>query len=204
MLRTWTHLALASLALAQGDLLALLQSQPDLSTLLDFVSLVPGLAANLAESTNITIIAPTNQAFANVPRDIPEGQAIANRNVSSIEGLLANHVFAGFYPSSLLSEVPTFAQTRLNTSLRNDVQPFTETPTGQYNGVVLNDGVVNILSGELTVSNVIQSVSTSPSLAPLALLIRTIGYHAGRRDRNPRSRHRHVIRTSATIVHSPR
>ncbi|SMQ47902.1 unnamed protein product [Zymoseptoria tritici ST99CH_3D1] len=156
MLRTFILSALASLAFAQGDLVALLQSQPDLSTLLDFVQLVPGLANTLSQATNITIIAPTNQAFDNVPTEVPEGQAIVNRNVSSIEGLLVNHVFAGYYPSSLLSEVPTFAQTLLNTSYRNEFQPFTETPSGQYNGLVLNGENVNILSGELTVSNVIQ------------------------------------------------
>lgn len=164
MLRTFILSALASLAFAQGDLVALLQSQPDLSTLLDFVQLVPGLANTLSQATNITIIAPTNQAFDNVPTEVPEGQAIVNRNVSSIEGLLVNHVFAGYYPSSLLSEVPTFAQTLLNTSYRNEFQPFTETPSGQYNGLVLNGENVNILSGELTVSNVIQGVSRAAIL----------------------------------------
>lgn len=156
-------LATASMVIAQGNLVAFLHSQPDLSTLLDFIQLVPDLANTLAESTNITILAPTNQAFENVPENIPEGQAIANRNVSSIAGLLANHVFRGLYPSSQLTEVPTFAQSLLNTSFRNDVQPFTNTNGGQYNGLVLNGGNINVLSGELTVSNVIRGVRTKVS-----------------------------------------
>ncbi|KAJ3940652.1 uncharacterized protein N0V96_009663 [Colletotrichum fioriniae] len=149
---------MAGVSMAQGDIAALLASQPDLSTLLELVSLVPGLADTLASSSNITIVAPTNQAFANVPRDIPEGEAIEYRNNTiAIGALLANHVFKGVYPSNVITEVPTFAQTLLDGSYIDYRQPFSNFTGGAYNGLVKNGKDVCILSGEQTISTVTQA-----------------------------------------------
>ena len=116
---------MAGSCLAQGDIAALLASQDDLSTLLELVGLVDGLADTLSSASNITIVAPTNQAFANVPRDIPEGQAIELRNdTTAIGALLANHVFKGVYPSNAITDVPTFAQTLVDSSYITERQPF--------------------------------------------------------------------------------
>ena len=150
---------MAGSCLAQGDIVALLQSQPDLSTLLELVGLVDGLADTLASSSNITIFAPTNQAFANVPRDIPEGEAIEFRNNTiAIGALLSNHVFKGVYPSNVITEVPTFAQTLLDISFIDNRQPFSNFTGGAYNGLVKNGDEVCILSGEQTISTVTQAV----------------------------------------------
>lgn len=158
-LSLWSSVLMAGSCLAQGDIVALLQSQPDLSTLLELVSLVDGLADTLASSSNITIVAPTNQAFANVPRDIPEGEAIEYRNDTiAIGALLANHVFKGVYPSNVISDVPTFAQTLLDISYTNERQPFSNFTGGAYNGLVKNGKDVCIISGEQTVSTVTEAV----------------------------------------------
>ncbi|KAL4406721.1 hypothetical protein CABS03_11160 [Colletotrichum abscissum] len=149
---------MAGVSMAQGDIAALLASQPDLSTLLELVSLVPGLADTLASSSNITIVAPTNQAFANVPRDVPEGEAIEYRNNTiAIGALLANHVFKGVYPSNVITDVPTFAQTLLDISYIDYRQPFSNFTGGAYNGLVKNGEDVCILSGEQTISTVTQA-----------------------------------------------
>ncbi|UQC91529.1 uncharacterized protein CLUP02_17065 [Colletotrichum lupini] len=149
---------MAGVSMAQGDIAALLASQPDLSTLLELVSLVPGLADTLASSSNITIVAPTNQAFANVPRDVPEGEAIEYRNNTiAIGALLANHVFKGVYPSNVITDVPTFAQTLLDISYIDYRQPFSNFAGGAYNGLVKNGEDVCILSGEQTISTVTQA-----------------------------------------------
>jgi len=58
-------LFLAALCTAQGDLASVLQSQPDLSTLLDLVVLA-NLTDTLSAASNITIVAPTNDAFADL------------------------------------------------------------------------------------------------------------------------------------------
>lgn len=152
---------MAGPGLAQGDIAALLGSQPDLSTLLELVGLVDGLADTLAASSNITIFAPTNQAFANVPRDIPEGEAIEFRNNTiAVGALLANHVFKGVYPSDVITDIPIFAQTLLDISYIDNRQPFSNFTGGAYNGLVKNGDNVCVLSGEQTISTVTEAVCT--------------------------------------------
>jgi hypothetical protein len=157
----WSAILMAGSAYAQGDIVALLKSQDDLSTLLELVGLVDGLADKLAAASNITIVAPTNQAFAEVPRDTPEGQAIENKNDTiAIGALLANHVFKGVYPSNVITDIPTFAQTLLDSSYVNAIQPFSNFTGGAYNGLVKNGKDVCVLSGEETISTVTAAVSS--------------------------------------------
>lgn len=151
-------LALTTPILAQGDLLTLLRSDPDLSTLASLIQLT-NLNTTLSTSNNITIVAPTNRAFSQVPRDIPEGVAIENRNSTAVSALLSNHVFQGLYPPSLIGDIPTFGQTLVNSTFFSDVQPFSGFTDGQYNGLVRNGEDVEILSGELSVSRVVEAVS---------------------------------------------
>ena len=160
-LSLWSPILLAGSALAQGDLAGLLASQDDLSTLLDLVKFVPGLADKLASASNITIFAPTNAAFAAVPRNVPEGEAIEWKNDTiAVGALLANHVFKGVYPSSVITDIPTFAQTLLDGSYINYRQPFGNFTGGMYNGLVKNGKDVCVLSGEQTISTVTQAVSS--------------------------------------------
>lgn len=156
----WACALMAGTSLTQGDLGALLSSQADLSTLLELVGLIDGLADTLSAASNITIFAPTNEAFAAVPRDIPEGEAIEYKNdTAAIGALLANHVFKGVYPAEVITDIPTFAQTLLNGSYVNAIQPFSDFTGGAYNGLVKNGDDVCVLSGEQTISNVIQAAS---------------------------------------------
>jgi len=161
---------MAGSSLAQGDLGALLASQDDLSTLLELVGLVDGLAETLSAASNITIFAPTNQAFANVPRDIPEGEAVEYRNNTiAIGALLANHVFKGVYPAEVITHVPTFAQTLLDSSYVDFRQPFSNFTGGAYNGLVKNGEDVCVLSGEQTISTVTQAVRNPISPSSIAM-----------------------------------
>ncbi|EDU42841.1 Secreted and surface protein containing fasciclin-like repeats [Pyrenophora tritici-repentis] len=154
----WTYAFMVGSSLAQGDLGALLASQDDLSTLLELVGLVDGLAETLSAASNITIFAPTNQAFADVPRDVPEGEAVEYRNNTiAIAALLANHVFKGVYPAEVITDVPTFAQTLLDSSYEDYRQPFSNFTGGAYNGLVKNGEDVCVLSGEQTISTVTQA-----------------------------------------------
>lgn len=188
----WSPLLMAGSCLGQGDIAALLKSQPDLSTLLELVGLVDGLADKLASSSNITIFAPTNQAFAEVPRDVPEGEAIEFRNNTiAIGALLANHVFKGVYPSNVITDIPTFAQTLLDISYIDYRQPFSNFTGGAYNELVKNGDDVCVISGEQTISTVteadiklgegitIHKVDTVLSFgAPLQLFTYRAGYTA--------------------------
>jgi uncharacterized surface protein with fasciclin (FAS1) repeats len=157
----WSCMFMTGSCLAQGDLAALLASQSDLSTLLELVGLVPGLAEKLSSASNITIMAPTNQAFAQVPRNEPEGEAVELRNDTiAVSALLANHVFKGVYPSNVITNTPTFAQTLLDDTYISARQPFSNFTGGAYNGLVKNGKDVCILSGEQTISTVTQAVRT--------------------------------------------
>ncbi|KAE8863869.1 hypothetical protein PTNB29_03833 [Pyrenophora teres f. teres] len=154
----WTYAFMAGSSLAQGDLGALLASQDDLSTLLELFGLLDGLAETLSVASNITIFAPTNQAFANIPRDIPEGEAVEYRNNTvAIGALLANHVFKGVYPAELITDIPTFAQTLLDSSYVDYRQPFSNFTGGAYNGLVKNGEDVCVLSGEQSISTVTEA-----------------------------------------------
>jgi len=75
-----------------------------------------------------------------------------------VAALLRNHVFQGYYPSSEIGEVPTFAQTLVQPSEQNTIQPFTAITGGQYNGLIKNGDDINVLSGEFTVSKVTEAV----------------------------------------------
>jgi uncharacterized surface protein with fasciclin (FAS1) repeats len=157
-LSLWSPVLIAGSCLAQGDLAGLLKSQPGLSTLLELVSLVDGLAETLSSASNITILAPTNEAFAKVPRDTPEGQAVELRNDTiAVSALLANHVFKGVYPSSVITNIPTFGQTLLDGSYISAIQPFSNFTGGAYNELVKNGKDVCIISGEQTISTVIKA-----------------------------------------------
>ncbi|KAH7014256.1 FAS1 domain-containing protein, partial [Microdochium trichocladiopsis] len=154
----WSAILMAGSVMAQGDIVKLLQSQPDLSTLLELASLIDGLPAKLSGSTNITIFAPTNEAFAKVPRDIPEGEAIEYKNNTiAIGALLANHVFKGIYPASAASDTPIFVQSLLDDTYVDFRQPFSNFTGGQYNGIVRDGNNVCVLSGELGVSKVVEA-----------------------------------------------
>ncbi|KAF5966951.1 transforming growth factor-beta-induced ig-h3 [Fusarium coicis] len=145
--------ALASAVIAQSDLASILSSQSDLSTLAELLALVPDIAETLASASNITIFAPTNEAFASVPLDIPEGEAISQRNDTiAIGALLSNHVFKGYYPAKVATDIPVFVQSLLDSSFVNYRQPFGNFTGGQYNGIVKDGDDVVVISGEETLS----------------------------------------------------
>ncbi|KAG7419570.1 hypothetical protein LZL87_008516 [Fusarium oxysporum] len=150
--------ALASAVVAQSDLASILSSQSDLSTLAELLALVPDIAETLASASNITIFAPTNDAFASVPRDIPEGEAISQRNDTiAIGALLSNHVFKGYYPAKVATDIPVFVQSLLDSSFVNYRQPFGNFTGGQYNGIVKDGDDVVVISGEETLSYVTEA-----------------------------------------------
>ena len=155
----WLLCLLAPFTHAQGDLAGLLQTQPELSTLLDLVTLTD-LNDTLSTMSNITIMAPTNSAFeALLQMNIPESEAVRNRNVTTVAALLRNHVWRGLYPSDVVSDIPTFVQSFVTPDERNDVQPFTSITGGQYNGIVRNGDGITLISGELSLSEVVMAVS---------------------------------------------
>lgn len=148
-------------ALAQTPSLPqLIQSQPDLSLLADALTIVPDLAATLAGSKNITILAPTNAAFETLLAGglNAENQAIETRDPDGVSTLLAYHVLNGTFLSTDFTSVPTYVNTVFDQKYSIFDTIRTNVTEGQNVGLVLNGEKATIISGELQTSNVIEAV----------------------------------------------
>ncbi|TKX25193.1 fasciclin domain-containing protein 3 [Elsinoe australis] len=150
-------LPFAALAAAQSPLVDLLSSQPDLSSLLDILTITPELVNTLSNANNITIFAPVNSAFAAIPPDTAEGVAISTRDPNGTSTLLNYHVLQGSYPSSAFQETPLYYPTLFdNRSIIFD-NPRTNVTGGQNVGLFRNGSQFQVVRGELQTSNVIQA-----------------------------------------------
>lgn len=159
-----TGLFLLSIPLvaAQNALVDLLGTQPDLSTLADALSIVPDLVGVLGNATNITILAPVNDAFARVSNDTAEGLALSTRDANGTAALLSYHVLNGSYPSSSFTDVATYYSTLFNQDALIMGTVRTNVTAGQNLGLVRDGGNYTIISGELQTSNVVQAASALP------------------------------------------
>ncbi|KAI3401075.1 hypothetical protein diail_219 [Diaporthe ilicicola] len=151
-----TLLALAAGAHAQ-DLVAALQADPELSTLLGAISAVPGLADKLDAAENITIFAPVNNAFAAVDPASAAGQAIGSHDVNGIASVLSYHVVPATIPSSAITVTPQFVPTLLTPENVIGGAPATLVTPAQNLGAQLNGSSVILRSGNLATSTVTQA-----------------------------------------------
>lgn len=116
-----TLAALASFAVAQEsqDLNATLSGNEQLSNLTTFLGMAPQLLAALGNATNITILAPSNEAFASF------ANSSAAADVATDPGLLAAvlqyHVLNGTYSASQITNQSTFIPTLLQNSTYSNV-----------------------------------------------------------------------------------
>lgn len=161
-----------TLAFCQS-LVEIVQSQPDLGTLLVALKAVPRFTEHLAAASDVTIHAPTNDAFIKTPQRSPLGEALAQAAMATpeslapkavrqgIRALLAYHVLKGSYPASAAMKTPKFVPTMLDSSYIVDGMPVTNATGGQNVGIMMGqDGGVEIISGGLAKSKVVQAVST--------------------------------------------
>jgi uncharacterized surface protein with fasciclin (FAS1) repeats len=151
-----TILASAS---AQG-LLGALQADPDLSTLVEVIGIVPGLASTLNSSSDITILAPTNEAFEILFNDPlnAENLAIEERIANATNILLDYHVIRGQYPSSAFEQIPTFVSTLFTNELTYFGNARTNVTDGQHLGLYTADGAARVLCGDLEYVEVVEAV----------------------------------------------
>lgn len=181
-----TFLAAAAtfaVALAQDappELAAALNSTEELSQLNTLLGGFPDLLSMLANATDITILAPSNDAFSTFLQS-PENQAAAADN-GTLMALLSYHVLNGTVMSMNITSTPTFVASLLSN------ETYTNVTGGQRVGARLvggDDGTATIISGlgsrsnvttaDVAVSNgvvhIIDSVLTIPqSVSDTALL----------------------------------
>ncbi|KAF2167225.1 hypothetical protein M409DRAFT_54411 [Zasmidium cellare ATCC 36951] len=167
-------LSLLNLTTCQS-LVELIQSQPDLTTLLTALNAVPRFTNHLASLHDITILAPTNAAFAKVPPRSPLGEALAQAALATpenpapgpvragIRALLAYHVLKGVYPASSAGETPVFVPTVLDSSFEVGGVSVANVSGGQNVGVKADGGGVEIISGGLAMSRVVQADIQAPN-----------------------------------------
>lgn len=110
-------LAVASLVIAQEgnttsqDLNSTLVSQSNLSNLTSFLNLNPQLVEQLNNANNITILAPSDEAFAELTNS-DAGQALTS-DPGLVAALLQYHILNGTIYASNISNTSTFVPTLL-------------------------------------------------------------------------------------------
>ncbi|KAH6616559.1 FAS1 domain-containing protein [Boeremia exigua] len=155
MLSKVSLLAFASAVLAQTNgtvpsLTEALNSSSQLTSLSGVLGL-PGLGQlvqALGSAQNITILAPSNEAFASVGN---ETLAALTANEGLLTALLQYHVLNGSVLSSAITNQSQFVPTLLTNEL------FTNVTGGQVVEAVANDGNVTFFSGLLANSTVTEA-----------------------------------------------
>lgn len=161
MLSKLSILAFASAVLAQSNgtvptLAQALNSSSQLTSLSGVLAL-PGLAQlvqGLSSAQNVTILAPSNEAFASIGNATIQA---LSQNEGLLTALLQYHVLNGTFLSSAITNQSAFVPTLLTNEL------FTNVTGGQVVEAVANDGNVTFFSGLLANSSVAQAVSPSAS-----------------------------------------
>lgn len=157
MLSKLSLLAFAGAVLAQTNetapsLAQALNSSSQLTSLSGVLAL-PGLAQlvqSLSSAQNITILAPSNEAFASVGS---EALGSLTSNEGLLTALLQYHVLNGTIPSSAITNQSQFVPTLLTNEL------FTNVTGGQVVEAITTGDNVTFFSGLLSNSSVSQAVS---------------------------------------------
>ena len=143
--------ALASLSAAQTlNLTAAISSNPDLSNLTQYLGFYPQIVSKLSSLTNITLLAPNNDAFTKLLSG-PAAAQINAQDTSLIDALFTYHVLDGTYPASAITKKAAFIPSAL-------VDPVYTNVTGQRVEAVAVGKQVAFYSGLLQNSTVTQAV----------------------------------------------
>ncbi|KAL8927421.1 MAG: hypothetical protein Q9172_001352 [Xanthocarpia lactea] len=150
-------LSFTILVLAQNeskDLTQLLQSNKNLSEFTTLLTSYGDIYANLSFQSDITILAPNNEAFNKIPYS-SLGPAFKANQSQIVRSILQYHIIPGLHPAGAYNGSFTFDQTWLqNTS-------YTNVTRGQVIGGVQQAGNVNVFTSGLGT----RSTLVTPDLA---------------------------------------
>merc|ERR1711977_641037 len=138
--------AFAATAYAQesGGLVQALSNVTELSNLTSYLNLFPDFVQQLSQLSNVTLLAPSNDAFAEFLNS-SAGSALANNDEALIQSILSYHVLNGTYESFNDTEfIPTALQPT----------QYTNVTGGQVVQAVGDGETVTFYSGFLSASNV--------------------------------------------------
>ena len=133
-----------------GNLTSVLASNSNLTALTSILGLYPAVALSLANATNVTIFAPSNEAFAALNSSGALAQAAAMDGV--VQALLSYHVLAEEVYAESITTTPQFLHTTLNNAT------FSNVTGGQVVECRLDGETAEIISGLKSVANVTQAV----------------------------------------------
>ncbi|GAM37204.1 hypothetical protein TCE0_022f06925 [Talaromyces pinophilus] len=145
-------LALMPSAIVAQNLTQLLANTTQLSSLNALLSSYPGITNSLANITNVTILAPSNAALANLTNST-SFQALASSPSANrtIEDLLSYHILQGEYYASNITDIPAFIHTYLNDTA------YTNVTSGQVVEAIKQDNETYFYSGLFANSTVTQA-----------------------------------------------
>ena len=119
-------------AIVAQNLTQLLANTTQLSSLTALLSSYPGVANSLANITNVTLLAPSNDALAKFTNSTAfQALASSPNGNKTIEDLLSYHVLQGEYYASNITDTPAFIHTLLNDTTYTNVTggPGTRPPS---------------------------------------------------------------------------
>ncbi|KAJ4423308.1 hypothetical protein N0V82_002035 [Gnomoniopsis sp. IMI 355080] len=138
-------LALAGTVSAQA-LTDVISQTPQLSTLGALLTQYPAVAQTLANASNITVLAPTNEAFSAFLTSAVNESIAADAGL--VPAVLSYHVLSGTIKSTDIPTTPAFPKTLLTNAT------FTNVTGGQVVKAQAVNGGVTFTSGLLKTSNV--------------------------------------------------
>ncbi|KAH8691514.1 FAS1 domain-containing protein [Talaromyces proteolyticus] len=141
---------LPALVLGQ-NLTSLLSNTPQLSSLNALLSNYPSVIKTFSNLTNVTILAPSNQALGNYTSNSSTALSVLSSTNQTISDLLTYHILQGKFYASNFSATPKFLPTYLNDSSLSNV-----TGGQVVEGIVLKNKTY-IFSGLLANSSVTQA-----------------------------------------------
>lgn len=132
------------------NLTAALAGQPELTTLLSVLGKYPDLVTGLSAAKDITVVAPSNAAFAKFTNTTSANTTLANDAL--VKAILSYHILNGTIKSTAITTTPAFVPTKL-------VSPLLANVTGgqRVEALKTNDSV-QIISGLMAASNVVKAV----------------------------------------------
>ena len=146
--------AVAATVSAQMNLTDVFLANPELSELTSYVRLFPAALQQLVSQSNITILAPSNDAF-NKFLNSSSGSLVKANDTAAIEAFLNYNVINGTHYASAINGTPAFLPTTLNNPA------FTNVTGGQVVEAVTLGQNVTIFTGLLQNSTVSQAVSSN-------------------------------------------
>lgn len=151
-------LLLATTIVAQGNFTSVIAGNPNLANLTQFLGFYPALVQQLEVATNITFLAPNNDAFTKLlSSSSPE--AIQTNDTSLVEALFSYHTLIGIHKSTDPHSTPSFIPTTLSFVPKSlDGSTYTTLEGGQVVEAVINTDRTTFVSGLLQASTATETV----------------------------------------------